>query len=196
MPLDLSQNLPGRRCSLVSTTGETIVEMCARASDSAYDVEALFREHYGRVARVIARVVRDYARAEELAVEVFLKLSRRPPAHAREIQGWLYRVAVRTALDDVRRQTRRSRYEALAGFYRDTPTPEEIHAASEEQRRVRSILARMDGGKAELLVLRLHGLDYQELAATLGLNPSSVGKLLSRAQESFRKEYVKRYGPQ
>jgi len=27
------------------------------------------------------------------------------------------------------------------------------------------------------------------------VNPTSVGTLVSRAQQAFRKEYVKRYGP-
>ena len=35
---------------------------------------------------------------------------------------------------------------------------------------------------------------YDELASTLDLNPSSVGTLLARAQQAFRKEYIKRYG--
>jgi DNA-directed RNA polymerase specialized sigma24 family protein len=44
------------------------------ATGEHVEVEALFRVHYARVARVIARVLRDRGRAEELAVEVFLRL--------------------------------------------------------------------------------------------------------------------------
>lgn len=47
---------------------------------------------------------------------------------------------------------------------------------------------------AELLLLRSHDLSYSEVAAALDLNPSSIGTLLSRAQQAFRKEYIKRYG--
>ena len=36
-------------------------------------LDAIFRAHYERMARVIGRVIHDQARAEELAVEVFLK---------------------------------------------------------------------------------------------------------------------------
>ena len=32
------------------------------------------------------------------------------------------------------------------------------------------------------------------LAAALELNPASIGTLLTRAQDAFRKEYIKRYG--
>ena len=37
------------------------------------DLDTLFRAHFERIARVIGRVIHDQARAEELAVEVFLR---------------------------------------------------------------------------------------------------------------------------
>jgi RNA polymerase sigma-70 factor (ECF subfamily) len=45
------------------------------------ELDATFRAHYERMARVIGRVIYDQARAEELAVEVFLKWWRNPQAH-------------------------------------------------------------------------------------------------------------------
>jgi RNA polymerase sigma-70 factor, ECF subfamily len=164
------------------------------ADEAPFDLETIFRAQYERIARVIARVVRDPARAEELAVDVFLKLWRNRQAQGEQVEGWLYRSAVRTGLDELRRQTRRSRYERLLGFVRAAVTPEEIRAATEEQERVRSVLGLIDPRQAELLLLRSHGLSYHEVASALDRNPSSIGTLLSRAQQAFRKEYIKRYG--
>ena len=45
-----------------------------------------------------------------------------------------------------------------------------------------------------LVLLRSHGLSYHEVAESLGLNPTSVGTLLRRARQAFRKEYIRRYG--
>lgn len=163
-------------------------------AETPFDFEAMFRAQYPRIARVIARVVRDPARSEELAVEVFLKLWRNPGAQGDKTHGWLYRVAVRKALDELRRQTRRARYESLFGFSKPAPNPEQSHAANEEQQRVRLILTRIEKRQAELLLLRANDLSYDEVAAALRLKPASVGTLLSRAQQAFRKEYVKRYG--
>jgi DNA-directed RNA polymerase specialized sigma24 family protein len=53
----------------VSTSSEAVAD--SSASETHLDIEALFRAHYGRVARIIARVVGDRARSEDLAVEVF-----------------------------------------------------------------------------------------------------------------------------
>jgi len=179
----------------VNTATEALSEVKPR--DEARHIEAVFREQYPRVARIIARVVRDRARAEELAVEVLLKLWRSQKAQRGKVEAWLYRVAVRTALDELRSRSRRRRYETLFGLLvrnAAPATPEQIHRTSEEQERVRLVLSMLEPRQAELLVLRSHGFRYEEVASILGLNPVSVGTLVARAQQAFRKEYTRRYG--
>lgn len=182
----------------MSSRSEIVEAVTAAPTDAnanvRFDFEATFRAQYARIARVIARVVRDPSRAEELAVEVFLKLWRNPRAQGEKTGGWLYRVAVRKALDELRRETRRARYQSLFGLEPYGATPEEVHVANEQQTRVRMILAFIGRRDAELLLLRSHDLSYDEIAAALKLNPASVGTLLSRAQRAFRKEYISRYG--
>jgi len=168
--------------------------VASEAGEGQFDLEKAFRSQYERVTRIIARVVRDQARAEELAVEVFLKLRQTAKAQRENVEGWLYRVAVRAGVDELRRQTRRGKYESLVRWIQREPTPEELHSAAEEQQRVRSVLAVMAKRQAEFLVLRSQEFSYEEVAAVLGLNPASVGKLLGRAQQAFRKEYIRRYG--
>jgi len=163
------------------------------ADTAGEELEALFAAEYPRVARLIARVIRDPGRAEELAVEVFLRYAKSPVGPGGSAGAWLSRAAARAALDELRAQTRRRRYEPLLRLVR-TATPEEIHSANEEQERVRAVLGRMAPRQAELLLLRSEGLRYEELAEALGLHAPSVGSLLSRAQQTFRKEYVERYG--
>jgi RNA polymerase sigma-70 factor (ECF subfamily) len=73
-------------------------------------------------------------------------------------------------------------------------TPHEIYAALEDQQRVRLVLSVIEPRQAELLLLRCNDLSYQELASTLNLYPASIGTLLSRALQAFRKEFIQRYG--
>jgi RNA polymerase sigma-70 factor (ECF subfamily) len=162
--------------------------------EASFDFEAFFHAHYPRMARAIDRVVGDHARAEELAVEAFWKLWRNPRAQGEKAGGWVYRTAVRLALNELRRQARSTRYELLSGPGRRSPTPEEAHAAAEEREQVRKVLAALDGRQAELLLLRGSGLSYSELAAAIDVNPASVGTLIGRAQQAFRKQYLKQYG--
>lgn len=164
------------------------------ANETRPDLETTFSAHYARIARVIANVIRNPARAEELAVEVFLKWSRNRNTQEQGSEAWLRRAAFRAGLDELRRVSRRARYEALVSFFRATPTPEEIHSSQEERERVRLVLGCLRPQQAALLLLRSEDLAYDEVASTLELNPASVGTLLSRAQRAFRKEYVRRYG--
>lgn len=181
------------RYTFVNAITDAVAEPVA---GETIDLETLFCANYDRVARVIARVVQDPARAEELAVEVFLKLWKNPPTSHVNPEGWLYRVAVRLAVDELRREARRQRYESLLHPFRKAPTPEDLHSTSEQQKRVRRVLASLTPLRAQLLLLRNEGFNYTEIAVALDLNPASVGTLLSRAQSAFRKEYIERYGEQ
>jgi len=156
--------------------------------------EAFFQDRYERTVRVVARVVRDPARAEEIAVEAFWKLWRNPKAQGEQAGGWVYRTAVRLAIDELRREARRVRSETAMDRPLAAPTPEQVRAEQQAREQVRQTLAGIDSRSAELLLLRSHGLSYAEVATALDLNPASVGTLLARAQYAFRKEFVKRYG--
>ena len=166
----------------------------AGLTEAPFDFEDLFRAQYGRVTSVIARVVQDPARAEELAVDAFFKLWRTPGAHGPGAAAWVLRTALRLGIDELRRATRRAHYAPLLKFARHVPTPEDSAASGEERRRVRSVLAAIRREYAALLLLRSHGCSYDELAATLELKSTSVGTLLRRARQAFRKEYIRRHG--
>ncbi len=178
----------------MSSSSEAVAEI--NPDETPFDLETVFCAHYEHTARLIAKVVRDRGRAEELAVEVFLKLSRNRQTQGENTEGWLYRVAVRVGLDELRRQARWNRYQHFFSFVRGTPTPEEIHAATEMRDKVRLVLSSIPRRHAELLLLHSQDFSYSEIAATLNRNPASIGTLFRRAQQVFRKEYIKRYGEQ
>ena len=179
----------------MNANSESIPETRAEPEGAAsFDFEAVFRVQYVRVSKVIARVVGDPAKAEEIAAEVLWKFSRTPRAQGPNAGGWLYRAATRMGLDELRKQLRREKYERLFDWIPITRTPEEVHFENEDQRRVRAILSRMKERQAQLLILRSEGLIYEEIASALNLNPASIGTLLRRAEELFRREYVRRYG--
>lgn len=193
--LVLSQNPRLERSSGVDVPSDVLV--VTTAGSSAVDLETVFIAHYARIARVLARLVHDQARAEELAVDVFLKWSSHGRNSGDQAAGWLYRTAIRLGLDELRRQARRERAIRFVGWWSRSPsTPEEVRTTSETQRRVRAVLTSLRTRDAEMLVLRSDGSRYDEIARLLEINPSSIGTLLGRAQRAFRQEYVRRYGHQ
>jgi len=162
--------------------------------------EPVFRQHYPRVVALLARLTGDRARAEEIAADVFAKVTRRPPRlrAAGDLEPWLYRVAVNAGLDAVRSSTRRRRHEDAAGAERlRLAAPDNALAdilRRERCARVRSVLAGLKPRDAELLLLRADGLAYREIAEALGIQPGSVGTLLARAEAGFERRYRARYG--
>jgi RNA polymerase sigma-70 factor (ECF subfamily) len=163
------------------------------STESAF--EALFREHWAHVYRLLKRLVGDPAEAEDLALETFVRLYQRYPLREGESNpgGWLHRVATNLGLHSIRGWKRRERYEITAGKYalEDSPEsrPSEIMAQEEDRRLVRLALAHMDERRSRLLILRYSGLSYQEIAEALELAPTSIGPLLLRAEREFEKHY-------
>src|SRR5262245_43577607 len=96
-------------------------------SEDRSDLESVFTAHYRRGARTIALTIGDRARAEELAVEVFLRWSQSQSAKGLRPEGWLYRAAANIAVDELRRRARGRKFDQLFGRIPRPSTPEEIH---------------------------------------------------------------------
>jgi RNA polymerase sigma-70 factor (ECF subfamily) len=162
-------------------------------------VESLFREHYARMVSMLTRLTGDRAHAEEVAADVFHKLSQRPEllAGQDDLTAWIYRVATNAGLDAVRTNTRRRKREEVAGIDAHAPAaPDALDSMLLEERRsrVREVLESLKPREAQLLLLRANGLAYRELAQTLGVEPGSVGTMLARAEAEFERKFRARYG--
>ena len=169
----------------------------AAAQEAAFD--AVFREHYPRVAGMLARLTGDRGQAEEIAADVFCKLSGRPGTLRNRDQWmpWLYRVATNAGLDALRSNARRKRREQFAGtqgLHAEGTNALDGMLLEERCGRVRDVLGSLKPREAQMLLLRANGLAYRELAETLGIQPGSVGTLLARAEAEFERRFRARYG--
>jgi RNA polymerase sigma-70 factor (ECF subfamily) len=157
--------------------------------------EVTFLEHWPHVYAFLVRLVGDPAEAEDLALETFLRLYKRPPADSQPLNmgGWLHRVASNLGLNAIRSWKRRQRYELETGksVLQEHPAdnPAELFTAEEEHQLVRQILAEMNPRQSQLLILRHSGMAYREIAQTLGLSAASLGPLLLRAETEFERRY-------
>jgi RNA polymerase sigma-70 factor (ECF subfamily) len=153
--------------------------------------ETLFRTEYARVVAIAHRVLADEAEAEDVAQDVFVSFYRAHPADASYGPAWLHAAAAHAALNALRGRDRRARREATQAMPIDVAAvddPAEIVTASETRDEVRAVLARLPERSAAMLALRYAGLSYAEIAAALDVRASSVGTLLRRAEDAFRRE--------
>jgi RNA polymerase sigma factor (sigma-70 family) len=157
--------------------------------------DALFREHYPRVVAMLARLTGDRGQAEEIASDAFCKLSKSEAGFG---VPWLYRVATNAGIDALRRNARRREHEQAAhveSLRSATANCALERILSEERRaRVQAVLAEMKPRDAQLLVLRADGLAYRELAESLGVQASSIGTMLARAEAEFEQKFRARHG--
>jgi RNA polymerase sigma-70 factor (ECF subfamily) len=184
----------------VQPAEEFTLEPAALDDRSPAWLDRAFRDHYGRLVSMLARLIGDRGQAEEIASDVFCKIStrRKPLMGPSDRIAWLYRVAMNAGLDAVRRNARRLRREREA-CAESTRTAVQGGAledmlARERSAKVQAVLATLKPRDAQLLLLRANGLAYRELAETLGINPGSVGTLLVRAEAEFEKKFRARYG--
>lgn len=165
------------------------------------DFHRVFTENWQRIVSVLRRIVGDPGRAEDLAIETFWRFHSRMDLYADggNPGGWLYRTATRLGIDCLRAEARRGRYEQQAGsLLSQAPTASPLAEAlrAETQSQVRRILASLPPGQAQLLILRSYGFSYLELSEALGVKRSSVGAMLIRAEDRFRRHYQRSFGKQ
>src|SRR5437763_5550002 len=155
------------------------------------DLERLFRLYRVPLVRYLTRRLGDRDWAEEVAQETFLRAMKQ--ASISSERSWLFAVATNLVRDEARKDMRRRRrLELLREQARAEeavdPEPLTIERAEEAAiaRRALDALAERD---REALLMREEGLDYNEIAAALGLSVGSVGTTLARARRRLVEEY-------
>ncbi|MEP7064471.1 MAG: sigma-70 family RNA polymerase sigma factor [Gemmatimonadota bacterium] len=153
------------------------------------NIRWLFERHYPSLVRYLHGRVRDRDLAEDLAQEAFVRLLEKPP---REPDTWLYVVAGNLARDAKRSEGRRSRHLGIVSERSPkveaadpAPAADAAMCSAEECALVQDTLAMLPERDAALLVMRADDVSYREIAAAIGVAPTSVGPLLARAQQRF-----------
>jgi RNA polymerase sigma-70 factor (ECF subfamily) len=153
-------------------------------------VEGLFAKHHGEIYAYLVRMLRDGELAADLTQDAFVKAYKNYDTLEKDenARAWLYKIAHRVALDDIRRRK----------IVRMVPWTGESHGAAPSAERIamelrlsgplERALARIpERQRAALLLAELHDLSGLELAAAMGVSHVAARAILTRARESLRK---------
>ena len=152
-------------------------------------VEGAFRRHYRHVYGYLRRRTGDSDRAEELAQEVFAAAAASLPeqqAGDPPVLAWLYTVARRRFVDDVRKRSR----EASTGL----PGPRaSLDYGPLVANELRDALQRLPGGQSRVVVLKLfRGMSFAEIGEEVGLTEAAAKMRFVRALAELRAELTER----
>ena len=163
----------------------------ASSGDGVDDVDRLFRSYNEMLVRYLTRRLGDRDWAEEVAQETFVRALRQEGEVVNE-RAWLFTVANNLVRDEARKDSRRRRHLSL--LYEEQkdavvePEPTSLERAQEAAMARRAIETISERDRLALL-MREEGLDYNEIAAALGLSVGSVGTTLSRARRRLVESY-------
>ena len=186
-----------------------LLARCRRGDAAAWD--ELFDAHYAAAGRFIFQLASDFTveDAEEICQEVFLSVVKNLDSFQGEsqLQTWIFRIAANKARDyrEKRNAAKRGGGRAAVSLQAedpesgltldptaDLPAPDENLMHAEQAALVRESLNQLGEPCREIVELRYFGdLSYEELSATLQLNPKTVSsrlsKCLDRLEEIARK---------
>jgi RNA polymerase sigma-70 factor (ECF subfamily) len=164
-------------------TEQELVRQAKRGDEMA--MHALYRRYAPRVYAVVRRIAGDDATADDWAQEAWIKAFRALPGFRGDsaFSTWLHRVAVNSALQGRRKQSRRDAREAplsptLPGR---GPDPAALRVLLERA------LERLPEGMRQVLVLHdVEGFTHEEIGGMLGIAPGTSKSQLFKARVKMR----------
>lgn len=164
--------------------------------------ELLVSKYQRKLLRLISRLVRDPAEAEDVAQDAFIKAYRALPQFRGDsaFYTWLYRIGVNTAKNYLVSQGRRppsstekdaEEAETFddADALRDINTPESILLSKEIATTVNAAMAKLPEELRTAISLReIEGLSYDEISEVMNCPIGTVRSRIFRAREAIAAE--------
>jgi len=198
---------------MIQAEESELIARCRRGETEAWD--ELFDLHYAAAGRFIFQLSPEFTRedTEEICQEAFLSVIKNLDSFQGEsrFQTWLFRIAANQARDYREKRTAAKRgggqtpislqaEDPETGLAPDPPAhapgPDDLLMSAEQMAGVRAALDELGEPCREIIELRYFGdLSYDELSATLKLNPKTVSsrlsKCLDRLEEIMRGIFVR-----
>lgn len=175
---------------------QQLVARVQRGDQVAFDL--LVRKYQHKVAKLVARYVRDWAEAEDVTQEAFLKAYRAIGGFRGEsaFYTWLYRIAVNTAKNYLDSQGRRPPTSDMeidgaelsdgGEGLREQATPERSLLTDEIAATIYRVIDNLPVDLKTAITLReIEGLSYEEIAQVMECPIGTVRSRIFRAREAI-----------
>ena len=187
--------------NLISET--ELLARCLKGDKEAWD--ELFTRHYAAAGRFVFQLGHNFTRedVEEICQEAFLTVIKHLNTFERncQFQTWLFRIAANKARDyrDKQNAAKRGGGQTTISLHASNdddslpvdppsraPSPDVALLKAEQMHLVGRAVEQMDMPCREVIELRYFAdLSYEEIAATLTLNPKTVSSRLSKCLDKL-----------
>lgn len=176
---------------------QLLVERVQRGDKKAF--ELLVVKYQRKLMRLVSRLIRDQAEAEDVVQEAFIKAYRALSQFRGDaaFYTWLYRIGINTAKNYLVTMSRRaptsteSDAEEAETFddaehLRDINTPESLLATKQIAQTVNAAMDALPEELRTAITLReIEGLSYEEIADVMGCPIGTVRSRIFRAREAI-----------
>ena len=176
---------------------QQLVERVQRGDKKAF--ELLVIKYQRKLMRLVSRLVRDQAEAEDVVQEAFIKAYRALPQFRGDsaFYTWLYRIGINTAKNYLVTQGRRAPTSTEADVeeaetfddgdhLRDIYTPESLLATKQIAQTLNVAMEELPEELRMAITLReIEGLSYDEIAESMGCPIGTVRSRIFRAREAI-----------
>lgn len=167
-----------------------LLQAVAAGNEQAFKL--LFDQHYGKLFHYLLRVTKSKEMAEEIAIDIFVKLwvGRELIQDIRHLDAFLQKVAHNKALDFFRVAARDARLHKLIRKEMESSREQEADHKlldSEYQHLVHKAIDRLTPQRKMVFTLsRIEGLTHDEIAQRLQLSRNTVRNTIAESLKSIR----------
>ncbi len=185
---------------------QELIEQLRQGDEPAF--RWLVENYRNRVFHTVLNILQDTKEAEDGAQETFIQVfeSIRSFKEESSLSTWIYRIAVRKALDKIRRRkTRRRLHQLLPWWMPDEKKSTDalfqhpgIVAENKEKAAVlfKAIESLPEKQKLAFTLIKVQGMNYEEACEIMQQNIKAVESLISRAKTNLQKQLEQYYKTQ
>lgn len=185
---------------------EALIKKSQNGDSTAFN--ELMNSYFKRIYSIAYRMAGNADDASDMTQEVMIKLFRNIKSFrgGSQFSTWVYTVATRTCIDELKKIRRHSSYSIdseietdegsiATELEDDAPTPEKKAEQNELKSLVAKAIARLGDDHKTVIVLRdIQGLGYDEIAKIVGCSAGTVKSRISRGRERLKNILEKEFG--
>lgn len=177
---------------------QELIQLLRQKDESAF--RELVEAYRNRVYSTVLNILQDTADAEDSAQEVFIQVYQSISSFKQEssLSTWIYRIAVRKALDKLRRRKSRQKLQQWlpwwmpqereseqSGFYHPGVALNNKERAAVLFKAIQSL---PENQKIAFTLVKVQGMKYEEAALIMKQSIKSLESLISRAKQNLQRQ--------